>query len=88
VTLCYNNRSAFLLAFSIQPNFDVAPGRAVVVIDASMIVDAHVTSVGIATASSAVTSWHVGGKVSLERGRSLQVKIDAPYQRNTVFNFK
>lgn len=53
-----------------------------------MSVDAHVTRTGIATESTAVTSWTLGGKFSVDRGRSLMVKIDAPYQRNTVFSFK
>ncbi|CAK8688943.1 unnamed protein product [Clavelina lepadiformis] len=61
--------------------------RAVVLVTGSMSVDAHATRTGIATQSSAVTSMTVGGKMTIDNGRRVLIKIDAPFERNTLFSF-
>nr|CAB3262975.1 uncharacterized protein LOC100186072 [Phallusia mammillata] len=76
--------------FTPQPTLDVVGSlkpRGVVLVTGAMSVDAHVTRIGLATESSAVTSWTLGGRLSVDQGHSVTVKVDAPYQRNTVFSF-
>nr|XP_002124291.1 uncharacterized protein LOC100186072 [Ciona intestinalis] len=67
-------------------NGQVLP-RAVIYMTGSMTVDAHVHRTGIATESSAMTSWTLGGQVSLEQGQRLSMRLDAPFRENTVFKF-
>ena len=53
-----------------------------------MTVDAHVTRCGMETESTMMSSWRLGGKVSMANGQNLKLKLDAPHKENTLFTFK
>ena len=53
-----------------------------------MSVDAHVTKSGIQTETTSLTSWKIGGRASMDRGQNVEVRIDTPYDRNTIVNFE
>jgi len=61
--------------------------RATVVVNAAMTVDFIATKTGIMTQSSMVSDWKMNGKASMESGKKLSIRIDAPYKEQTFFKF-
>ena len=58
------------------------------VVAGTMSVDSHVTKTGIATVTTAITSVKMGGTATISNGKSFTIRIDSPYEQNTLFKFK